>query len=229
MTFDEAAILKICKYADDMWLKVMEVINNVPLVLVEESLDDKDIVEYIGDGLYTTQNAGSGNDEQLSLLIKKYNNCNLQDMNDTLLKRILKNDAMRMRDVKNAQYADEKQRIDAMMLKWEKYDKLIIYGAGYIAGLVFEEMLSYNLHKRIKVFAVCSTADNPSSYYGVKVDAYTNYIEDDSMIVLGVSKEKQIAVSRQLMNAGVGKERIIKLTGQEIKALKDSSKLCRNK
>lgn len=56
--FNMESILENCGYADDIWIKVMQLINNVPTVLVNAVFDDVPMEDYEGEGLYAEYNKG---------------------------------------------------------------------------------------------------------------------------------------------------------------------------
>lgn len=85
-TFNKARIQEFCLNADDLWLKTMELINHVPVVLAASP----SAINYIPDSqeiaLWKENDKKGANDSQLEVLVSFYNNwCGTKD---TLLNRL---------------------------------------------------------------------------------------------------------------------------------------------
>ena len=87
--FNIEALKKTCIYADDLWLKTMQVMNDTPVVLAKESKKIKKS-SYVGNtqenALHICNVEGGKNDEQLREILKLYNT--YYGEVDTLLMRI---------------------------------------------------------------------------------------------------------------------------------------------
>lgn len=84
--FNADNIKKYCMYADDIWLKVMELISEMSVVQVPTRLLDRFDDEFAKDGLYQQHNGNGGNDRQLQMLLEFYDNFNGLDL--TLTEKI---------------------------------------------------------------------------------------------------------------------------------------------
>lgn len=90
-------------------------------------------------------------------------------------------------------------------------DKILVYGAGFIANVVYKVMKHYELHSKIQAFIVRSCEGNPLEIGGIKVEEYVNYINGNEKIVLGVSDEKQDEICLELKRLGIVTERIYRI------------------
>jgi len=71
--FDEEKIEKTCLFADDLWLKVMEVRNNIKVVLASKNKIELPVIEKTQTNALWTKNVDSGgNDAQLSKILSLY-------------------------------------------------------------------------------------------------------------------------------------------------------------
>ena len=71
--FNKQEILKTCLYGDDLWLKVMEVMNNTPVVLADKHSPLREIASVQDVALWHKNVNGGMNDSQLTSILKKYN------------------------------------------------------------------------------------------------------------------------------------------------------------
>ena len=88
-------------------------------------------------------------------------------------------------------------------------DKVLIYGAGNKAVELYRVMKKFELDNRIAAFVVKNKQGNPATIYDINVDEYTEYINDDKKILIGLAYKNQAEVSTQLLENGVHGERII--------------------
>ena len=68
--FNLKMIKNYCLTTDDLWLKIMELLSNIPTVLVSDRLEYKEISH---DGLYNMVNLNGGNDASWIKLWNFYN------------------------------------------------------------------------------------------------------------------------------------------------------------
>lgn len=216
-TFNKQNILQFCKYADDLWLKIMEVINNVPLVLVNRSFSDCYVSEYLEKGLCNTHNAGHGNDIQLQNLLQIYNA--YVNETDTLIKRIGKEEKVMSKNVAEEGHKDLMKVVSDMMNTIRNSEGILIYGAGYIARKIYYVMKSYGVQDKIDAFIVQNESENPSFLYDIPVEGYAKHIGDSKSIIIGLAYKKQEEVFNNLLKAEIPEYRIIKLDRVFIKAL----------
>ena len=78
-TFDIEQIKSLCFYADDIWLKVMQILVNTPVVLVRPNRELKYIPETQNERLYEFNVINGGNDLQFKNVIEFYDKkCNVE-------------------------------------------------------------------------------------------------------------------------------------------------------
>lgn len=58
----------------------------------------------------------------------------------------------------------------------ESMDKFLLYGAGYVADVVFCFLNQENLSDRLHAILVEDCSVNPSVFHGKKVEKYTEYL-----------------------------------------------------
>lgn len=85
--FNVDALMKCCPYADDVWLKFMQVMQNTPTVLTRPDRPLHYIPNTQKEALWHDNLEKGGNDKQIKKTLEKYNN--FFGENDTLLKRML--------------------------------------------------------------------------------------------------------------------------------------------
>ena len=85
-TFDIENIRKLSLYTDDLWLKIMQVLNYVPVVVASKPQKLNYVKDSQNSALWQDNDIGGGNDIQLKLLLDYYN-CFLSKT-DTLIERI---------------------------------------------------------------------------------------------------------------------------------------------
>lgn len=84
--FNAKAIQECCPYADDIWMKIMQVMNNTPTVLVRSERPLKQIKGSQNDALWYDNVISGKNDLQMGATINKYNT--YFGSQDTLLRRM---------------------------------------------------------------------------------------------------------------------------------------------
>lgn len=212
--FNKEMFMKICPYADDIWLKVMETYHRVPVVLAEKSWDDYNFLEYQTNSLYENYNKNGGNDEQLKKLLKQYK---------------YTYDGMRMKDciysqnqiffseVKELKKEELNKVVDKLALRIRVCKKILVYGAG-ILGKQLYELLQYN--HIIEAFIVESVTDNRKSIGDIPVRNYKDYIKGDEKIIIALfDMWESHKVYDRLINEGIDRDRFILLSRLEKSAL----------
>lgn len=85
-TFNKSRIQEVCLNADDLWLKTMELINYVPVVLAGAPAKLEYVPHSQEVALWKENDTNGGNDTQLETLLETYNHWH--SANDTLLERL---------------------------------------------------------------------------------------------------------------------------------------------
>lgn len=208
--FNKDFFMQSCRYADDIWLKFMEVLSDVPVVLAGEEAEDLPIKQYFLDGLYQKYNGVGGNDTQICNVLNKYNKYHSD--NDTLLKRIFSGGGLQASKVDQAYNDDLKNKISHLVRKIENANKVVIYGAGTIANRIYMFLRESEACERLNAFVVDNEKDNPQELFGYPVKNYRKYISDTKTVyVIGLAQNKQEEVMTELIQAGICKDRIISL------------------
>jgi len=84
--FNKNQIYKLCIYADDLWLKVMQILTNTPVVIAGESAKLLYIENSQSEALWKTNDAEGANDIQFSKILENYDT--YLSENDTVIQRI---------------------------------------------------------------------------------------------------------------------------------------------
>ncbi len=87
--FDKDAIMESCLWADDLWLKAIELVSDIPVVLCHSFEEIKYIPGTQKNGLYHKNEIGNQNDEQLAK-INEWMNRNIEQ--DILIKKLTASD-----------------------------------------------------------------------------------------------------------------------------------------
>lgn len=64
--------MELCHYADDIWMKIMEVYSEIPVVLAEKFWPDTILMELQKNCLFENHNKDGGNDKQLKAMLREY-------------------------------------------------------------------------------------------------------------------------------------------------------------
>ncbi|HHU71605.1 MAG TPA: hypothetical protein GXZ21_06165 [Clostridiales bacterium] len=173
-------ILNHCIKTDDLWLKIMHAINNVPTVLVSEYFH-LDFIDGTQENALWVENISGINEQVMSQLIYDYND--------------FRDDGMKLIDILQGKYGVSigKQMAQKKSIEKKKYMKilmsknhLIIYGAGYYARKTYKILKNNGIN--ILCFAVSDISDNPQLLDNVNVYEI-NQIKEyaaSSMVVVAV-------------------------------------------
>lgn len=110
---------------------------------------------------------------------------------------------------------DKMRSLYDLMENIKREDKILIYGAGNKAAELYRVMKKFGLDNRIAAFVVKKKERNPDKVYDINVDEYTEYIKEDTKILIGLAYKNQAEVYTQLLGNGVAGERII-LIGEDV-------------
>ncbi len=208
---NKAVFMKESPYADDLWLKIMELRRNVPTVLAKEKFDDPLIEEIAINGLYQNVNKYGANDVQFKNLIEIYGSeCmkNIQMMNTFLVS-----------DVEQEKNIIRQNAIKNLVKKLSCYDEIVVYGAGNVARKIYKLIDSYNTMPAIKLFVVNDTNNNDEYIGAIPVKDYRTISTDNVKILIALWHEKQNEVKKVLMEKGFKEKNIIIMDEVETEAL----------
>lgn len=219
-TFNVENIKEHCFYADDIWLKIMQLINHVPTAVVQEYFYDTPIEEYVYDGLYDSHNHSGGNDRQFNNLIKIYGRDSIGEQK--LIQRIFSDGKIFESEVEKEREKTGKQRFQNIIKTVENADKIVIYGAGKVAKRIYHILKAKHLHNKINCFAVEDITKNENSLFDIPVKFYKENISKDSIYIIGLANMKeQMKVSYKLKEQGVSEENILKINREVYKVIAD--------
>lgn len=210
--------MDICQFADDIWLKMMGVFNNVPVVLAQENWDDFIMDEWQEDGLYNTYNDNGGNDKQLKDLLKLYP---YDKSGKTPLLECVWKDGKTYEAERGRMESQKMEKIlDNLKRKLQAYEEVLVYGAGEFGKKILTLLKQDTLHTMIKAFVVNDVTSNPNTIDGIGVKDYRDYIDKTEKIIIALySNDVENTVVQQLVNEGIDRSRFIFLNKYEKKAL----------
>lgn len=209
---------KNCQYADDMWLKIMEVYHNVPVVLVKKAGDDALLMEHQDSCLYVDYNSNGGNDRQLEALLQQYPYT--INGEKTLLEGIFENGRIFASEVEVLKMKQMKNVYEALIKKLETYNEILIYGAGFAGNMIYNFLRQNNINS-VKAFIVDNREDNPKFIDDIPVKDYREFITSNENIIIALlDKNKAKFVQETLVQERkVDEERVVLLTNDDKKAL----------
>lgn len=205
--FNQDEIIKNCFHADDIWLKIMETICDIPTVLVETRNLDIPSPSFSGNGLYQQFNDYGGNDKQLNAILQHYNYYHSQEK--SLTQKIFQNGLISCDEVEKLKEKDMILQVESWIEKINNYMEIVIYGAGKVAKRLYHILQKYGLDYRIKAFAVADCACNPSEVNGIPVIKYTDTLFRQAVYIIGnANLYEQFKIANFLMDVGVDEKNI---------------------
>ena len=180
--------LKISPTSDDIWLKYVEIVSNMKVVLIQSSvLKDKVDIEEHKNGLQAINIGENMNDVQVKNVF--YSPHAFSACQENVLALLI--------NEKKTFFETLINNLNAHIEKWlsiilkNSGDDVYIYGAGVIANRLKRIIASCNVPVKIKGFLVTSVKNNPSEIDGIKVYALDDFIEMKIPVIIGVSVSKQ--------------------------------------
>lgn len=204
--FNKEVFMREAPYADDMWLKIMEIRNNVPVVLTNILSEDITLT-CAEDGLFNNHNSNGGNDIQLSNLLRIYDK--MCEEKNFFANRIF-SENVHIDSVENRRN-DMQQMIFEFLKLINDEKEILIYGAGTVAKRLYEEFDKNGNKKKIKSFIVYSKENNKSDINGIPVREYKHFVDAPEKIIIGLWENKQDEAYSELVKNGIDKKRIIRV------------------
>lgn len=105
----------------------------------------------------------------------------------------------------------------------EKQKSILIYGAGKVAGLVWDYLEHQKLSKKVDAFLVADTSENPEQYQGLRVLNVLQSLEKyrNVLVIVAVGEKSQMEVIKSLKNMGY--ERLLRVDGELVNRMKHNS------
>lgn len=210
--FNNKLFMKKAPYADDLWLKVMELYSEVPVVLTRYFFDDYGLENYSENGLYCLHNINSGNDIQLRALLETYKTCN--EDNNLLIKRMGADGKLLLKDCGDEMKRDRLQIFDEYFKSFDIEESILIYGAGNVAEKIYQIFEKTGRLRKINAFIVNYIEENKKELGSIPVRCYIEFLNSQQKIIIGLCEMKQEEIRKKLISSGINKERIIKLNPQ---------------
>lgn len=207
--FHSEYITRYCPYADDIWLKIMEVLSDVPVVQVKTRYCDIANQEYAQDGLCQNANGNGGNDGQLRNLLRIYSH--YQGKAQSLKEKIFSDGMIFEDETGKWEDKDDQNSLKSWTEDVMQFPGIIIYGAGCVAGRMYKVLKRHCEPERFKAFVVENICQNVDEVDGIKVFPYreTDY-EDTVCVVIGLAdQEEQLRVGQKLLEIGLKNRQII--------------------
>lgn len=216
---NKTAFMEKCRYADDIWLKIMEVYSGIPVVLAEKSWEDQVLLEYQTNCLFEDYNKNGGNDKQFKGLIEYYYGTVGEE---AFLNRLFEQGRTYSFEIKEMKERQMEKVIDKLASKLQCHKEILIYGAGLVGKKVHRLLIQYDKSQIIKAFIVNDVRGNPEKIDNVPVRNYRELLDGDEKIVIALyNKDESESVRCELIKSGVEDDRIILLDTAEKIALMD--------
>ncbi|MCM1182633.1 MAG: hypothetical protein NC337_04575 [Roseburia sp.] len=206
--FNVDNIVKYCLYTDDIWLKVMQVMNNIPVVTAKAFFTDRPIHETLTNGLYMEHNKNGNDDENLPCLIeaypkywgsyKKFFDCIFDSESLTF------EEAQIQKKNVFSEYGCQ------LLCNLLDNKEIVIYGAGTIAKKLYKIMEQHHMKQLIKAFIVEDKENNSQEIGGIPVEEYKKYVDKGIPILVAVSEIYADTVSELLLTNGIERKRILR-------------------
>ncbi len=212
--FDANIFMEKCRYADDLWMKVMEVYSGIPAVLAEKRWNDAVLAEHQSTCLFQDYNKDGGNDRQLQALLQQYP---YTYQKEKLIDSIFSGGHMFCKEEKEFEKMD--CVLDELAIRLGDYKKLIIYGAGDVGRRLYY-LLKRKFPNLIESFVVEDISINVREIENIEVKSYREFLDGKEKILIALlDGDQEKEVKYRLIAEGVNKNRIITMDGYEKKAL----------
>lgn len=213
-------IKKYCMYADDVWLKVMELISGISVVQVPTRCLDKLDEYFAHDGLYQQHNGNGGNDRSLYQLLQKYNH--FEGMKEALNERIFSTGIVYENEVTEGRKKDNIRLLKECIASIDGDMDIVIYGAGIVAERLYDILKQRGMENKIRAFVVENTDSNIQDMKGIDVVQYQNADYKNAICIIAIScLNEQDWVYRQLLSIGLEENQVFFLNHWMLSGLRD--------
>lgn len=206
--FNAESIKEYCMYADDMWLKVMELIGGIPVTQVPTRLLDRCDEKFVKDGLYQQYNGNGGNDRSLHQLLKRYNH--FGGMKDSLIERIFSTGMIYEDEIEEGMKRDDIRMTREYIDSLSENVNIVIYGAGVVAKRIYSMLKQYKKTGKIRAFAVENLYRNVSNIEGIDVVQYEDVDYDNAVCIIAIADlNEQYRICQRLLSFGLEENQIL--------------------
>lgn len=217
--FHEEHIRRYCPYADDIWLKVMELINGVPVVQVKTRYYDVAYLEYAQNGLCQKVNGNGGNDRQLQNLLELYGQA--QGMPGSLIEKVFSDGVTYEDEAEKGKLEDDRRYLEEWIEETAQFRDVVIYGAGRMAGRIYQLLKRQIQAERFRAFVVEDISQNVVQVEGIPVLPYREAQYRDAVCVVALaSQEEQLKVSEKLLDMGLDEGQIVRINARIQRAVR---------
>lgn len=207
--FNEEVIMNICPYADDIWMKVMEEIYEIPVFLIPKRFSDEFMDEYSKDGLWYSYNV-TMNDKQLDALCDKYKEY-------SILKKISDYDESELEIRIRERIHMRHEQMDGLREIIGKFEgDVVLFGAGNIGHLLLEYLKTIGLNTKVSAF-VSSEVKQKAELRVVGIEELKNRY---CLIIVSVDINNQEEIIKYLFDNDINMRNVIVLTELQIEYLK---------
>ena len=209
--YDESLFLKLCPYADDIWLKFCEVFEGIPVVKSEDKYIPGGIDEVCSEGLCTTVNYANGNDEQIQKVLRYFNTRlnGESGIDDYIFEK-----GITTRD--DSRKALDRIKISCLLDEMTGCEHLLIYGAGMMGSKLWDILNDLGKEKIIESYIVSDPTSCNTDLNGVEVSGYKDMPLDGKLIVISLFDDNEAKkVVKELTEYGIKSEMIRTLDEQE--------------
>lgn len=216
--FNTDCIKKYCMHADDIWLKVMELISGISVVRIPTRLGDRFDEDFFRDGLYQHYNKNGGNDRQLQAILEVYDN--FSKSRSSLTKKIFSTGIIYENEIPKMQKDDDFRMGREWLDRIGSGCDIVIYGAGKTARHIYRLLKNFKSVKKIKSFVVENINQNVEMIEGIKVLSYKNADYTNAVCIIALADlREQYRVGDHLQEIGLDEDRILFLDSKLYKAL----------
>ncbi|GFI48234.1 hypothetical protein IMSAGC019_03561 [Lachnospiraceae bacterium] len=201
------SIKKHCMYADDIWLKVMELISGIPVVQVQTRILDRFNKEFAQDGLYQHYNGNGGNDRSFHHILGIYDYS--VGPRKELVRKLFSTGIVHENEIIQGRKNDNIRLVEECIGSIGRDTGIVIYGAGTVARRVYNALDKYKRTNKIRAFLVEDTNKNASNFKDIKVVQYKDADYENVVCIIAVADlEEQYRISLQLVAVGVRESQI---------------------
>lgn len=207
----------VCPDTDDLWLKLHQVLANVPVVLVNHLNDDTEIKEISRNGLYLNKNKSGGNQLSINNIIKycEDKGITIKQINDILFSsgRIYKSELEKIvgayicgrnYEVIRKKIIENSLTIDNLIKLVKFCEYIYIYGLGIYGKKLFQFIFNIDENKKVMFFE--TAVENEKENLDINVlpgKSLSERLQEGSAIILAGSIWNSYSMANYLEKIGI--------------------------